>query len=169
MPTPLSPHTLVYGFELPGDPQVSPDGTCVVYSLSKTDEKTNKTGTQLWLCDIDGANARCLTSNGTRNGSARWSPDGRYVYFWRTAPIDTLFRARIDRTPTIVVHAPEVVVALDADGVQNWDLHPDGRRFIVAVADASPAANASAGPPPRYVIHQNWFGELRRLTAVKPR
>jgi dipeptidyl aminopeptidase/acylaminoacyl peptidase len=101
----------------------------------------------------------------------RWSPDGRFVYFWRGgAPLDTLFRARIDRTPTVVVHAPEVVAAIDAEGTQNWDLHPDGRRFIVAVAAGAPAATAAAAAPQsRYLILQNWFGELRRLTAVKPR
>jgi hypothetical protein len=78
-----------------------------------------------------------------------------------------LFRVSIDRTPTVVVHAPEVVVATDADGPQNWDLHPDGRRFIVAVPGSE--APAAAAPTSRYLILENSFGELRRLTAVKPR
>ena len=90
------------------------------------------------------------------------------MYFWRGgSPLDTLFRVRIDRTPTIVVQAPEMVVALDADGTQNWDLHPDGRRFVVAVAAGEPAAASAATPQARYLILQNWFGELRRLTAAK--
>ena len=104
-----------------------------------------------------------------RARAPRWSPDGRFVYFWRgSAALDTLFRARIERTPAIAVHAPELVVAMDADGLQNWDLHPDGRRFIVAVPE-SKAAATTAAPQSRYLILQNWFGELRRLTAAKPR
>jgi hypothetical protein len=92
------------------------------------------------------------------------------VYFWRSGnPLDSLFRVRIDRTPAVVVHAPELVVAMDAAGPQNWDLHPDGRRFVVAVPDGAPAAAADGAQQSRYLIHENWFGELRRLTAVKPK
>jgi hypothetical protein len=92
------------------------------------------------------------------------------VYFWRIGtPIDTLFRVRIDRTPAVVVHPPERVAAINTTGVQNWDLHPDGRRFIVAVPVIEAAAPVAAAPQSRYLILQNWFGELRRLTATKPR
>ncbi len=97
--------------------------------------------------------------------AGRWSPDGRFVYFWKDAtPLDSLFRVRIDRTPTMVVQAPELVVAMDADGVSSWDLHPDGRRFIVAVPPAVGASSTGA-PAVRYLILQNWFSELRRLTT----
>jgi len=44
--------------------------------------------------------------------------------------------------PAVVVKSPEVVLAIDAEGVENWDLHPDGKRIIVAIADA----RAAAGP-----------------------
>ena len=98
----------------------------------------------------------------------RWSPDGRYVYFWRAGvPLDTLFRARIDRTPGVVVQSPEVVAVINIDGLANWDLHPDGRRFVASVPAPEPAAGPGAQQS-RYLIVQNWFGELRRLTGVKP-
>lgn len=79
--TPLTPQTMVYGFALPGDPQVSPDGTLVAYSVAKTDAETKKTSSQVWLCGIDGANPRQLTWTGERNGGARWSRDGRFLAF----------------------------------------------------------------------------------------
>jgi hypothetical protein len=103
-----------------------------------------------------------------RGSAPRWSPDGRFVYFWRgIAQADTLFRVRIDRTPTMVVQAPEVAVVMDADNFNSWDLHPDGRRFITNVPVA--AGPSTSGPQaPRYLILQNWFGELRRLTATSP-
>ena len=103
-------------------------------------------------------------------GQSRWSPDGRFVYFWRgRAVLDSLFRVQIDRVPAVVVHAPEPVAAMDAEGIQNWDLHPDGRRFVVAVPDAGPTATTGSAQQSRYLILQNWFGELRRLTGAKPR
>jgi dipeptidyl aminopeptidase/acylaminoacyl peptidase len=81
MTSPLSPAKLVYGFSLAGDPRVSPDGTRVLYTLSQVDPETNKAKSQLWLCGIDGSNARQLTQSGTRNSGGRWSPDGSQIAF----------------------------------------------------------------------------------------
>jgi Tol biopolymer transport system component len=77
----LSPETLVYGFSLANDRRISPDGTQVVYTVIRVDRETRRSGSQLWLCDIEGANARQLTRIGERNGGACWSPDGRSVAF----------------------------------------------------------------------------------------
>src|SRR5215210_509810 len=74
MARPLSPQTLVYDFTPAGDPQVSPDGTRVVYTLSKTDRESKrvpsavegKGSSQLWLCGIDGDNPRQLTFAGEK-------------------------------------------------------------------------------------------------------
>jgi dipeptidyl aminopeptidase/acylaminoacyl peptidase len=81
MPKPISPETLVYGFTSAGEPQVSPDGKTVAYSLSSTDATTKKGSSQVWLCGIDGGNPRQLTSTGQRNRGARWSPDGSLLAF----------------------------------------------------------------------------------------
>jgi Tol biopolymer transport system component len=146
-----------------GEPQLSPDRKLVAFTSNETG------GDQVWMRDYPVPQGKWNLSRG--GGRApRWSPDGRFVYFWRgSAVLDSLFRVRIDRAPTVVVHAPEPVAAMDADGIQNWDLHPDGRRFIVALPATVPAAPTAAGPQSRYLILQNWFGELRRLTGAKPR
>lgn len=81
MPQPLSPETLVYGFTVAGDPQVSPDGERIVYSLASVDRESKQGRSQVWACDIDGGNARQLTWGGKRSGSARWSPDGTRIAF----------------------------------------------------------------------------------------
>jgi serine/threonine-protein kinase len=134
---------------------------------------SNETGVnQLWMRDYPVPQGKWNLSRGEA-AAPRWSPDGSAVYFWRIgAPLDTLFRVRISRTPSVAVAAPEVVVAMDADGIANWDLHPDGRRFVAAVAatqtvvpSASAAGNGRATA--RHLILQNWFGELRRLTAAQ--
>jgi Tol biopolymer transport system component len=151
------------------EPALSPDRKMLAFSSNESGRAA-----QVWMRDFPVPLGKWNISRGA-GVVPRWSPDGRYVYFWRGAPhplADTLFRVRVDRTPGVVIHAPEVVAAINADGPQNWDLHPDGRRFIVAVAAAEPAAapgTASVVPQERYLIHQNWFGELRRLTGAKPR
>ncbi len=141
-------------------PRVSPDGRLIAF---RSDEAG---GNQVWLRDFPVPQGKWNVSRG--NGqSPRWSPDGRYVYFWRGAqPLDSLFRVRIDRSPTIVVQAPELVLAVDSDNISSWDLHPDGRRFIISLA-ATGGANPNGAPAARYLILQNWFTELRRLTAPR--
>jgi dipeptidyl aminopeptidase/acylaminoacyl peptidase len=78
---PLSPSDIVYGLGAAGDPQISPDGTKIVYSLGKADRAKKQSGSQIWLIDRDGSSARQLTTSGDRNGSARWSPDGNSIAF----------------------------------------------------------------------------------------
>ena len=145
------------------DLQVAPDGKLAAYAASET-------GTdEIWIRDFPVPQGKWKVSSG--GGSApRWSPDGSAIYYWRGGvPVDTLMRVRVDRSPTVVVRAPEVVVALDANGVSNWDLHPDGRRFIVAMSQTTTApvsGRPGAAPVNRYLVVQNWFRELKRLAPV---
>ncbi len=81
MSHPLTPETLVYGFCAAAEPQVSPDGTRLLFTLARTDRETKKTTANIWLAGIDGSNARRLTWSGERNGGARWSPDGHRIAF----------------------------------------------------------------------------------------
>src|SRR5947207_6292601 len=81
MGKPLAPDTLVYDFTPANDPQISPDGTRIIYALGKTDRESKKATSQLWICDVDGGNARQLTQSGERNGGGRWSPDGGQIAF----------------------------------------------------------------------------------------
>ena len=143
------------------EPHLSPDRRMIAFTSDETG------GQQVWMRDFPVPQGKWNLSRGDAR-APRWSPDGKFVYFWRGgAPLDTLFRTRIERTPTVVVHAPEVVVVMDADGTQNWDLHPDGRRFIVAVAGGAETPTAATARQSRYLILPNWFGELRRLTAAR--
>jgi len=141
-----------------GGARVSPDRKLIAYASDEVE------GIQVWLRDFPVPQGKWRVSRGG-GGNPRWSPDGRFLYYWRGAsPLDSLFRVRVDRAPTIVVQAPELVLAVDVDGPQNWDLHPDGRRFIISLP-VTGATSASGAPAARYLILQNWFGELRRLTA----
>lgn len=81
MPRPLTPETLVYDLVAAVEPRVSPDGTRILSARSAADRATAKSGSELWLRDIDGGNARRLTWTGGKNGGARWSPDGAGIAF----------------------------------------------------------------------------------------
>lgn len=71
----------LYEYELVGNPRVSPDGEWVVYEVTTTNRKTDEYETQLVLVDIAGTGRRFLTTSGTRNTGAEWSPDGQSLAF----------------------------------------------------------------------------------------
>ncbi len=81
MARPITPTTAVYDLTPAGDPQISPDGTQLLYTLSTVDRETKKLSSQVWLGDIDGSNVQRLTWSGERNSGARWSPNGTQIAF----------------------------------------------------------------------------------------
>jgi len=63
------------------DPQCSPDGQLVAYTVSTIDAKEDKSSTHIWLVGFDGKNDRQITFSNDSEGSPRWSPDGKYLAF----------------------------------------------------------------------------------------
>jgi dipeptidyl aminopeptidase/acylaminoacyl peptidase len=66
------------------DPQVSPDGKLIVFTLRKTDLEADKGRTDLWLIGADGTNLRRLTSHPEGDFNPRWNPDYRSILFIST-------------------------------------------------------------------------------------
>jgi len=68
------------------DPQTSPDGRLVVYTLRETDVEANKGRTDLWLLDLEAKvpAPKRLTQHEANDSNARWSPDGKAIYFLST-------------------------------------------------------------------------------------
>ncbi len=79
---PPRPMTLVDVIELPRilDPQLSPDGRTVSYTLNRADWKLNRQVAHIWTRSVSGGPAVQLTS-GTGENTARWSPDGKTLLF----------------------------------------------------------------------------------------
>lgn len=67
-------------FQFMADPQVSPDGTQVLFVRRHIDAAKNKYVSHLFLVDRDGRAAQ-LTQGEGGAGSPRWSPDGTTVAF----------------------------------------------------------------------------------------
>jgi len=68
------------------EPQLSPDGKQVVYTQRETDMEANRGRSDLWLLNLDGAAAKPvrLTQHEANDTSARWSADGKQIYFLST-------------------------------------------------------------------------------------
>src|SRR5688572_16120265 len=70
------------------DPQVSPDGRWVAFTLATVDLEANRSRTDVWLVPVDpaadAAGARRLTTDAASDWNARWMPDGSALVFLST-------------------------------------------------------------------------------------
>ena len=71
----------LYLFHTPSDPQISPDGTQVVFCVQRVERPTEKKVTNLWLADSDGRRLRQFSHGKWADTQPRWSPDGRTLAF----------------------------------------------------------------------------------------
>src|ERR1041385_6901057 len=64
-----------------GDPQVSPKGDLVAFTITDVDKVANKSTTQIYLVPLSGGEPRQLTNDEHSSASPRWSPDGDKLAF----------------------------------------------------------------------------------------
>src|SRR5918997_6755222 len=63
------------------DPQRSPDGKWVAYTVTTAVKETDKNNTDVWMVSWDGTQDIQLTSTPEGEASPRWSPDNKYLSF----------------------------------------------------------------------------------------
>lgn len=78
-----------YQYELPSNAVLSPNGQHVLYEKTKIRENENDYDTQLWLADIDGQTKRMLTTAGSKNIGAIWSPNGKSIAYLSNQSLGT--------------------------------------------------------------------------------
>jgi dipeptidyl aminopeptidase/acylaminoacyl peptidase len=120
-----SPHRFaaldVFQLEYASDPQISPDGTRVVYVRNSMDIMKDRRRSSLWIIDFDGTDNRKLTSGEGDESSPRWSPDGKIlVYVSRTEDGSQLYLRWMDTGQTARI----TQLLRPPDGL-SWS--PDGK------------------------------------------
>src|SRR6185312_2542539 len=69
-----------------GDPQLSPDGRTVAFTIQTVDMTANTTPVQIYTVPLAGGEPRRLTHEGSQNTRPRWTPDSKRIVFtsnWR--------------------------------------------------------------------------------------
>ena len=73
----------LYRWKWVSDPQISPDGKRIVYTLKTVDQEAGEYRNAIWVVPTDGAigDARRFTFGPKNDQSPRWSPDGAWLAF----------------------------------------------------------------------------------------
>ncbi len=74
----------LFSFGRVSDPQVSPDGKWISYSVRYYDMETNKNNSDIWLISTKGGSAKQITTSPKSDFGARWNPNGKSIAFVST-------------------------------------------------------------------------------------
>jgi len=109
------------------DPQVSPDGKWVAFSVRDTDYDANKGRYDVYVAAADGSSVTRLTTDEANDQDAKWSPDGKWVYFMSTrSGSSQVWKIRPAGGEA------EQVTKLDTD-LNAFRLMPDGKRLVLSI------------------------------------
>jgi dipeptidyl aminopeptidase/acylaminoacyl peptidase len=132
----------IFDLEWADDPQISPDGSLIVYVRRSMDIMKDRVRSNLWTVDFNGAEHRPLLSGPANYRSPRWSPDGsRLAYLSGVEGRTQLFVRWLDTGQTALV-----TNLAESPGGIAWS--PDGR-WIAFTMDVKIEPKPLAPPPPK--------------------
>jgi dipeptidyl aminopeptidase/acylaminoacyl peptidase len=115
------------------DPQLSPDGQWVAYTVSVPSLKDNRGIARVWLANVTSGETRQVTQGGGSDRSPRWSPDGKTLAFISSRQGGP----QIWALPLPGGEARPVTHI--GDGVGEFYWRPDGQGFLAVVDVKWPA------------------------------
>lgn len=153
----------VYHLSYIENPQVSPDGKWIAYTLTKADSVKNTYTSDIWMISWDGKEQIQLTYTKADESEAQWSPDGKYLSFLSARKMpeedddDNVHHAQLWLLNRSGGEAKKITNIQGEINEYAWS--PDGKKIVLAIKDADMADTLKDKPRPPYVITRYRFKE----------
>lgn len=149
--------TDVYLIKTIADPQVSPDGKWVAYTVSTVDTSKDKRNSDIWMISWDGSENVQLTSSEEGESNPRWSPDGKFISFLSARNGEKLAQLWLmDRRGG----EAKKLTSLKGD-LDEYAWSPDGNKIAMAIHDQDFSDTAKTKTRIPYVMDRYHFKQDR--------
>ena len=122
----------LYAFRDVHDPQISPDGQWVAYSVGSANRAEDKMEERIWMIPAGGGDAIPLTAEDVSSSHPRWSPDSKYLAF--------LSARNEGKTQVWLLNRAggEAQKLTDTpQAVEDFQWSPESKRLLLVLRDAS--------------------------------
>jgi dipeptidyl aminopeptidase/acylaminoacyl peptidase len=121
------------------DPQISPDGRWIAYTVTRNDLREDEARTRIWMVPAAGGEAVPLTSEDEDSSMPRWSPDGRSLAFLSARGEDEPDEEERAQVWTLFRDGGEAQQLTNtAQKVEFFAWSPDGKKMLLVLRDPKP-------------------------------
>ncbi|MCK5400327.1 MAG: S9 family peptidase [Flavobacteriaceae bacterium] len=154
----------IFNMEFVSDPQISPDGTKIIYVRNFKDVMTDKNLSNLWMVNFDGSNNRPLTTGNQNDFYPRWSHDGKKIIFKSNMSDENmkLYMMWLDTKETVPLtntpQAPGQISWSHNDKYLAFNMFVPKSKVSIVKMPTKPEG-AKWNTPPTYIDEMNYRGD----------
>jgi dipeptidyl aminopeptidase/acylaminoacyl peptidase len=154
----------IFNMEFVSDPQISPDGSKIIYVRNFKDVMTDRNLSNLWIVNFDGSNKRPLTTGNQNDFNPRWSHDAKRIIFKSNMSDDKmkLYLMWLDTKEKMALtntsQVPSQITWSYNDEFVAFNMFvPKKRKSIINMPSKPDGAKWNA--PPIYIDDMNYRGD----------
>jgi dipeptidyl aminopeptidase/acylaminoacyl peptidase len=158
---PFSVHDML-AMDRISDPQVSPDGKLVAFTVRETDLEANRGRTDIWLAGVEGQNVHRLTTHPENDWNPRWHTNGELYFLssrsgspqvWKIDPAGGEARQVTD----LPLPVSNLTIAPQLESIVfSLDVYPNSTIALTVERDAAEADRKTTGLIYDELLFRHW-------------